>query len=426
MNVVMRYARFAFYVLALPLVATAAVSAHQYLLDNTPIVTESAALDVAAISELTETYRRHTLTVDDSGVVTGRVTSANPDGTLTGLADMRVHFVQNGNVVKLVYTNRMGQFEVSGLGDGVYSFFATGVGGFAAFGIKVVHGTEISNHMDVAVVNPTFVNSKHIFDKKGLVPTAVSGLAPTPGTPSVPATASLPASPVPSEQTQTAAAAPTPNRIDGSNQIALAGGRLVGNLYNLVTGVVSPGTKAYLVQNTEAVGVAEADEMGRFAFDGVVPGIYEFVAFGPDGVAAISFEAIDGGAVPAPAPQPVPGESVLETGAPRGPSRWAGMVFPEPNYGTAVAAPQLDIPLTVASDSVIIIIQINQPVIVESYSDVPMGYASGGYYGGGGGGFGGALMDLGRFAILGWILSELFDEIDFDDDDNNPPQSPNN
>jgi hypothetical protein len=46
----------------------------------------------------------------------------------------------------------------------------------------------------------------------------------------------------------------------------------------------------------------------------------------------------------------------------------------------------------------------------------------GGGCGGGGGGYGGlgGLAGLGRLAILGWILTELFDNVDWDDDEPAP------
>jgi hypothetical protein len=52
----------------------------------------------------------------------------------------------------------------------------------------------------------------------------------------------------------------------------------------------------------------------------------------------------------------------------------------------------------------------------------------GGYYGGGGGaggGYGGAggLIGLGRLAVLGWVLTELINNVDWDDNEP-PPVSP--
>ncbi len=394
------YARFAFYVLALPLLATAAVSAHQFLLDNTPIKTTGPAVVAGAVSGLTGSFRNHTLNVDADGTVKGRVSVVNRDNSVTGLSSLRVCLIQDGQVAHVVDTNSFGQFEFSGVEQGVYSFVATGKDGFAACGVKVARG-EGANTMEVAVVNPDFKQVKEIFD----------------------ATA-------PANETLTSAAAAQPTRVEGNNRVATNGGNLVGKLFDFVSGSVSDETKAYLIRNNQRIAEAAVDAFGQFTFAGDEPGVYEFVAAGPTGFAAVSFEAVADNAQ-----DPQPADVVVE-----------GSVVEE---GVVVApAQQLDVPMTAAGDHVVVNEQLvgacdactGGTPVVDPYAanamgaDMACGAAAGGCcgaagnwggYGGGGGGFGGggALVGLGRAAILGWILTELFNNIDWDDNEP-PPVSP--
>lgn len=397
------YARFAFYVLALPLLATAAVSAHQYLLDNTPVKTAAPSVAERVVSGLTGSFRNHTLSVDGQGTVTGRVSVVNRDQSVSGLSSLRVCLVRNGQVAHVVDSNSLGQFEFTGVDEGVYSFVATGKDGFAACGVKVVRGNG-ANAMEVAVVNPDFKQVREIFESTSAA-----------------------------TETLTSAAAEQPSRIEGNNRVATSDGNLVGKLFDFVSGSVSAQTKAYLVRNNQRIAEAAVDAFGQFSFAGVEPGVYEFVAAGPTGYAAVSFEAVAQEGQAAQATETVVAESVVEEGA-------------------ASAAQQLDVPMTAAGDHAVVTEQLSHACdactagapVVEPYAgamvgnDIACGAAAGGCCnaagdwggycgggGGGGGGFGGGngLIGLGRLAVLGWVLTELFNNVDWDDNEP-PPVSP--
>lgn len=398
------YARFAFYVLALPLLATAAVSAHQFLLDNTPIKTAGPAVVSRAVSGLTGSFRNHTLAVDEQGTVKGRVNVVNRDFSVSGLSALRVCLVRDGKIAHVVDSNSLGQFEFTGVEEGVYSFVATGKDGFAACGVKVAKG-QGANTMEVAVVNPDFQQVREIFEA---TPVAAEVLA--------------------------SAGAEQPTRIDGNNRVSTSNGNLVGKLFDFVSGAVSAETKAYLLKNNVRIAEAAVDAFGQFNFAGVEPGVYEFVAAGPTGYAAVSFEAVAQEVQAAQSADVVVEGSVVEE----------GVVAP---------AQQLDVPMTAAGDHVVVGEQLNTACdactagapVVDAYAgpmignDIACGAAAGGccgasdnwggYCGGGGGaggGYGGigGLAGLGRLAILGWILTELFDNIDWDDNEPPTPVSP--
>lgn len=390
------YARFAFYVLALPLLATAAVSAHQYLRDSAPIKTAAPAVVERAVSGLTGSFRNHTLSVDQDGTVQGRVSVVNRDSSVSGLSALRVCLVRDGQIAHTVDTNSMGQFEFTGVEEGVYSFVATGKDGFAACGVKVARGSDASNMMEVAVVNPDFKQVRDIFESTS-----------------------------PAAETFTSSVE-QPTRIEGNNRVMTSEGNLVGKLFDFVSGSVSADTKAFLVRNNARIAESAVDAFGQFSFAGVEPGVYEFVAAGPTGYAAVSFEAVTQEGQAAQATETVVSESVVESGA-------------------AAPAQQLDVPMTAAGDHAVVSEQLGGAcdactagtAVVEPYSgamvgsDIACGAAAGSCcgaagnwnsYGGGGGGYGGGggLLGLGRLAVAGWILTELFSNIDWDDNEPAP------
>jgi len=391
------YARFAFYVLALPLLATAAVSAHQYLLDNTPIRAQIAVPAEQLVSALVGSFRNHTLTVDEIGTVQGRVSIVNQDMSTTGLKSLRVCLVRDGMVVHVSNTSSMGQFEFTGVEEGVYSFVTSGKDGFATFGVKVARGNT-PNKIEVAVVNPDFREVRKIFE-----------------------------SVVPSTDKSRIVVTDIPAIIDGNNVVSVSGGTLVGKLSNLVNGEVSLDTKAYLVRDNQRLAESTVDEYGQFSFSDVKPGIYEFVAVGPTGYAAFTFEVVDG-------------ESAV--------GLWSGPAG-NSSENAVTAASQLDVGITGSGDGSVVNEQLGDAAdaggsgepSVEPYAgelvgeDITSGAAAGsmgyteGFYGGGaGGGYGGAggaggLIGLGRLAVLGWVLTELFNNVDWDDNEP-PPVSP--
>ena len=74
------------------------------------------------------------------GTVNGRVAHAAPENQdVRPIAQMFVAFVQGGQIVAETRTNANGEFVVSGLTAGIYSFLVSGQEGFACFSSAVVH-----------------------------------------------------------------------------------------------------------------------------------------------------------------------------------------------------------------------------------------------------------------------------------------------
>ncbi len=256
--------------LVLPLVATAAASAHQWLNDSNPI---SVDLDgvVSAESDQLGSARVHTVALNRAGAIEGRIATIDSETKQTvGLSDLKIYFVREGEIAQETRTNEEGIFSVEGIGEGVYSFVATGKSGFAAYGVRVVanNGTDKVNVMEAAAVSPRLSVVKQILEDK-----------------------------LPSEVTQEilATSKATQERTDfvGANRVRLKNGALKGHVVPMLgeVGAVE-GTYVHILQNDKQVAEVQADKLGSFTVADLEPGVYDFVAAGATGFAAVSFEAV--------------------------------------------------------------------------------------------------------------------------------------
>jgi hypothetical protein len=83
-------------------------------------------------------------------------------------------------------------------------------------------------------------------------------------------------------------------RLIGTNRVQLEGKKLKGRLTALIGALDSvKGTVVQLFRNGQEVAQVIVDASGEFVVDDMEAGVYEFVASGSAGFAAISFEAID-------------------------------------------------------------------------------------------------------------------------------------
>ena len=242
---------------ALPLMATAAVSASQWVNDTAPI---DLNVEVAEIESSIGVTRNHAVSLNASGAVEGRVAAMNADGT-QGIADLTVRFMSNGKVVQATTTSSDGSFRVEGLSEGNYSFIASGENGFAAYGVKVVgEAAGIDNVMEATAVAPGVATVKQILDSN------VAEAAQT------------------TSNTEDQA-------IVGANRVNLVDGKLVGTVRSL-DNISDEGTLVYILNGDEQVAKVETDANVNFSIADMTPGVYNFVSTGPSGYAAVSFEAI--------------------------------------------------------------------------------------------------------------------------------------
>ena len=191
-------------------------------------------------------------------------------------------------------------------------------------------------------------------------------------------------------------------------------------------------------------------ENGVFTFEGVDPGIYEFVGTANKGFAAFGFEA--GITQPVLSANEEFNESpdkyvfVSTDSNPDSKNEQEEIFVVSPVSPRVVFQETLDVTLVNPDDYVVAYdsIEVNDPATIPLPETIPntyvgdeigYGIAQGGYggsvgnfggYSGGGGGFGGlgGLAGLGRAAILGWVLTELFDNVDFSRNTTPTPPTP--
>ncbi len=261
--------RLGVYVFALPLVAITAASAHQLISDSKPIETlvpdATAMIDVDNIG----TLRSHTLAIDEDGAVRGRIVNIDASTKhAAGLGSLKVYFAQNGTVAYEIFTEADGSFVAENLAPGVYSFIAAGETGFAAYGVNIVEAGsgEFPNVMEAAAVSPTFSAVQNILNSH--VPARVAN--------EIVQTVNVEAS-----------------SIAGANRVQLVDGDLHGNVVSIVgTRETAAGTFVHIVRNDEEIASVEVDNNGSFRIQDLDPGVYDFVAAGPSGFAAVGFEAV--------------------------------------------------------------------------------------------------------------------------------------
>ena len=117
------------YLFALPLIATAAASAHQWGADNAPVVAAEQVTGIDAVSTnvaVQPMLQDHVVRKNEAGEVIGQVAIYNPSQLRTGLRNLTIYFVQDGKIVEETRTDRDGGFKVGGLKDGTYSLIAAG------------------------------------------------------------------------------------------------------------------------------------------------------------------------------------------------------------------------------------------------------------------------------------------------------------
>ena len=258
--------RLAAYVFALPLIATAAVSAHQFFQQDdsissvvvTPKTVESVESELVGLNG---TFRQHTISNNEDGQITGNVWFVDTESkTKVGLADTRVYFVSEGKVVNQVYTDPDGTFDVEGLENGAYSFVVSNTEGVAVYGVNVVEDADATS-MEVVVVSKNAEAAQKLIDENNVA----------------------------SEQNELAA-----DTVNGSNVAQLVDGDLEGRLHSVFEGVdfTDASVKVYDSANN-LVGETTSNASGHFVISDLETGYYEFVASGTQGYAAFGFEAVE-------------------------------------------------------------------------------------------------------------------------------------
>jgi len=251
--------KFGLMLLALPLVATAAASAHLQIVESSPI---SVGTEALASSEATVGLDRvHTVALNRNGGVDGRIVIFDASSSVRGLSNLDVRFVRNGQTIGQTTTDSNGVFAVQSLPEGIYSFVASGENGFAAYSVRVVADSS-GSYQDVmeAVAVPQVAMVKDIFKT---------------------APSSSPSSADKDSMDES-----------GANRVVLKNGSLSGRILSAKTGGVQ-NTQVHILKDGISIATVMVDEQGHYTVPDMKPGVYAMVAVGPEGVAAVGFEAIE-------------------------------------------------------------------------------------------------------------------------------------
>ena len=253
----------------LPLVATAAASAHQWMNDSNPIAVDSKNSVSVDVSQL-GADRIHTVALNRAGAIEGRIASIDRNTKQTsGLGELKIFFVRDGKIAQETMTAADGTFAVQGVAEGAYSFVATGKNGFAAYGVRVVAQSDSNkaNVMEAAAVSPRLAVVKKILEQQLPLEVSAEILADS-GDASV-------------------------EQVVGANRVRLNDGKLSGHVVPLVGELAAvEGTFVHILKNDDQVAEVQADDHGNFMVEDLEPGVYDFVAAGSSGFAAVSFEAV--------------------------------------------------------------------------------------------------------------------------------------
>ena len=138
MKELLRTARLALYVLVLPLVATAGVSAYQW---TSP---QDLDIDIHSVSYVPPKatfapIRRHAIQLDQQGAFIGKVWVADPKKeSQFGAASLDVTLFQEGKPIYRTQTSLDGTFRIGNVAPGVYALVARG------HSVISIHAIQIS------------------------------------------------------------------------------------------------------------------------------------------------------------------------------------------------------------------------------------------------------------------------------------------
>lgn len=226
-------------------------------------------VSVAANSiRVNESVRR--ISVNEYGILQGRISTIDQANEVEWLrSGISVFFVQNGEVIKQTRTMQDGSFEIIGIPEGAYSFFAAGNSGFTAQGIYVQghDGQSEATNLESSLASANYFGIQQLL--KYNVPAQVS-------------------STVRSEVSSTIET----NVIGTSNQFRLINGYLRGTIHLFDPAQSAAGVHVHIIQNDQPIAQVQTDEEGNFSIPDMVPGIYDLVAAGEKGYAAGRFEAV--------------------------------------------------------------------------------------------------------------------------------------
>ena len=209
--------------------------------------------------------------LNEHGILEGEVVSIDATSkSRIGMDGLNVFFVQDGKVIKQTKTGPGGSFEIMGIDEGAYSFFAAGRSGFTAHGVYVT-GREAASAQSVLTASMASANCYGIQQLlKNNVPAQVASTVM-----------------VAAEKAGQGAS------LEPATQVMLNNGRLTGSVYSVASQTQSvSGIHVHIIQGDQSIAQVQTDDLGKFVVPDILPGVYDVVAAGEQSFAVARFEAI--------------------------------------------------------------------------------------------------------------------------------------
>jgi len=266
--------------------------------------------------------RNHRIRLSADGYLPGKINLVdNETGVLRVLRNLKVMFIQNGQVKSTATPGEGGVFQAGGLTPGVYSLAAIGPEGYVAYGLEILpaaaEGPAAPPKPAVTTLSRDgFIDAEPVYFQEVSSVLAIESLAiPRRDFEAViqlarsyiPAEilnaaspAELPESAQPAEQTdEPAPTDKSPAATALKNHVVVIGadGTLSGRTRRVHPQTGRPTRlrrlNVFLVQANAVVAQAPVSENGTFTFSSVAPGTYSFVASGLEGFSAFSVQAVN-------------------------------------------------------------------------------------------------------------------------------------
>jgi len=223
-------------------------------------------------SVLNQLFNKQWVCLDKDNSISGSLVQL-ADNDKAPLAGLPIALVRDGEVAHSAIADQTGSFKFENVATGSYSLVTRTNESIAAFSLHVLDAknTHLSSSVEVRVVRPAGGKVKEILRSQTLPTYAVR---------------------VDKQEV-------SKDPLGGSRTFSKSqfirldsDGRLSGQLGSVLSTTDLSEMVVYVLKNGEEKARANVDSEGKFSFDGLLPGVYGFVAAGSSGFAATSFQLI--------------------------------------------------------------------------------------------------------------------------------------
>ena len=269
MNELWKTLRLAGYVLALPLVATAAVSAYQWQQAVDPPIRSS--FESTSVSTTIGNSREHDIRLTQNGTFTGKIWFRDSaDETLKGASNLRIQLMKSGQVVARSSSEQDGSFSMTVSNPGVYSFVAECDELIAIHAVRLIQGESAVLEQNLPFETIAITRNQSTVDQ--ILKT---------GQEAARAKSTIHAS-VNDSLTDTISS----NRVQLDEEGTLKG-KLVASIQ-----IQQFQNRVILFRDGAIVAETRTNKDGTFRFENLKPGYYEFLSSGEGGSSAFGFDAL--------------------------------------------------------------------------------------------------------------------------------------